>query len=562
MRGVREAARARTPPVLARRAAGGAAPRCGTRSPGSAGPATSPAACGTPAGPERLQGAETAGGHGRAAPASGRRRSRAARRSRQPPTGGHATGSARAAGSRGPHGRAHARQARAGHLRRTATARSTAARRTGRAWPTARARTKGTDTVPMIDAADHRTWPGQCIPVDHRRGRGRVSCSPAPTASAAGAGPAACFPAALAAKLAGHQPERGAVKRSLLALQGPQADPPVGRLPRPQGQAVPAAGMGREGIGMSCPGLHCAGCGAGLAVPVGPCSPPTGSYGSPSTSLRWSRYRPRVASWPSLRWSADEAAGTPRGQARRPHGALDGPAEDASTESRDFRTPGPPPRARPGRRPHPFPRPARSRAGPRHQASTRKAGRRHAKDHLVGRDRSHRLVGHQRSGRRRPGGQEPAGVRRARSLVAHHRHQERLGTCHGTCIVIVVAIVAHLAGGGSPTPPLQQHDMHRNLYYTYGRGLYGSIKIGGYRIGHPLLRRSTAVRSGDLALTPRPVGDPRHCPEAVLTGRTIPGYRAIHPLAPCVTYRTLSGCTANQERTLCHDHDHRRHRFG
>jgi len=32
----------------------------------------------------------------------------------------------------------------------------------------------------------------------------------------------------------------------------------------------------------------------------------------------------------------------------------------------------------------------------------------------------------------------------------------------------------------------RQHGMHPNLYYTYGRGWYGSIRLGGFRIGHRL----------------------------------------------------------------------------
>ena len=55
----------------------------------------------------------------------------------------------------------------------------------------------------------------------------------------------------------------------LLAVQGPEADPPPRCLPRPQGQAVADPGMEREGVGlMACGGLHCAGCGGGSVAPV------------------------------------------------------------------------------------------------------------------------------------------------------------------------------------------------------------------------------------------------------------------------------------------------------
>jgi hypothetical protein len=56
-------------------------------------------------------------------------------------------------------------------------------------------------------------------------------------------------------------------------------------------------------------------------------------------------------------------------------------------------------------------------------------------------------------------------------------------------IVIIVALVAlHLFGGArSHRSHYQRHGAHPNLYYTYGRGWYGSIRLpGGFRVGHKL----------------------------------------------------------------------------
>ena len=53
--------------------------------------------------------------------------------------------------------------------------------------------------------------------------------------------------------------------------------------------------------------------------------------------------------------------------------------------------------------------------------------------------------------------------------------------------VLVVGLLIHLAGGArSHRRHYRQHGMHPNLYYTYGRGFYGSIRVGGFRIGHRL----------------------------------------------------------------------------
>ena len=55
-------------------------------------------------------------------------------------------------------------------------------------------------------------------------------------------------------------------------------------------------------------------------------------------------------------------------------------------------------------------------------------------------------------------------------------------------IVVAALVLLHLAGGGrAHRRHYQQHGMHPNLYYTYGRGWYGSVRLpGGFRVGHRL----------------------------------------------------------------------------
>jgi hypothetical protein len=55
-------------------------------------------------------------------------------------------------------------------------------------------------------------------------------------------------------------------------------------------------------------------------------------------------------------------------------------------------------------------------------------------------------------------------------------------------VVIVLALAAHLAGGArNHRRHYRQHGIHPNLYYTYGRGWYGSVRLpGGFRVGHRL----------------------------------------------------------------------------
>jgi hypothetical protein len=54
-------------------------------------------------------------------------------------------------------------------------------------------------------------------------------------------------------------------------------------------------------------------------------------------------------------------------------------------------------------------------------------------------------------------------------------------------IILAALFVLHLLGGAhAHRRHYQRHGVHPNLYYTYGRGLYGSIRVGGFRIGHRL----------------------------------------------------------------------------
>jgi hypothetical protein len=54
--------------------------------------------------------------------------------------------------------------------------------------------------------------------------------------------------------------------------------------------------------------------------------------------------------------------------------------------------------------------------------------------------------------------------------------------------IAVILLAVHLGGGArSHRRHYRQHGVHPNLYYTYGRGWYGSIRLpGGFRIGHRL----------------------------------------------------------------------------
>jgi hypothetical protein len=55
-------------------------------------------------------------------------------------------------------------------------------------------------------------------------------------------------------------------------------------------------------------------------------------------------------------------------------------------------------------------------------------------------------------------------------------------------LVLIVFAVTHLAGGArAHRRHYRQHGVHPNVYWTYGRGWYGSIRLpGGWRVGHRL----------------------------------------------------------------------------
>jgi len=54
-------------------------------------------------------------------------------------------------------------------------------------------------------------------------------------------------------------------------------------------------------------------------------------------------------------------------------------------------------------------------------------------------------------------------------------------------LIAVALVVLHLAGGArAHRRHYRRHGLHPNLYWTYGRGWYGSVRLGGFRIGHRL----------------------------------------------------------------------------
>lgn len=53
-------------------------------------------------------------------------------------------------------------------------------------------------------------------------------------------------------------------------------------------------------------------------------------------------------------------------------------------------------------------------------------------------------------------------------------------------VVIVALVVIHLAGGAHGHARARRRGMNPRLYYSLGRGWYGSIRVGGFRIGHRL----------------------------------------------------------------------------
>ena len=58
---------------------------------------------------------------------------------------------------------------------------------------------------------------------------------------------------------------------------------------------------------------------------------------------------------------------------------------------------------------------------------------------------------------------------------------------HLAIAIIVGLVVLHLLGGAHHhRRHYRQHGVHPNLYYTYGRGWWGSINLFGFRVGHRL----------------------------------------------------------------------------
>jgi hypothetical protein len=56
-----------------------------------------------------------------------------------------------------------------------------------------------------------------------------------------------------------------------------------------------------------------------------------------------------------------------------------------------------------------------------------------------------------------------------------------------TFIVIGVVVFWLLGGAHGHRRHYRRHGVHPNLYYTYGRGWYGSVRLpGGFRVGHRL----------------------------------------------------------------------------
>jgi hypothetical protein len=51
--------------------------------------------------------------------------------------------------------------------------------------------------------------------------------------------------------------------------------------------------------------------------------------------------------------------------------------------------------------------------------------------------------------------------------------------------IVVFLVLAHLAGGArAHHRHYREHGAHPDLYYTYGRGWWGSVNVLGFRVGH------------------------------------------------------------------------------
>jgi len=57
---------------------------------------------------------------------------------------------------------------------------------------------------------------------------------------------------------------------------------------------------------------------------------------------------------------------------------------------------------------------------------------------------------------------------------------------HAFVAVVVVLLVLHLAGGAHHHARRRARGLRPRLYYTYGSGWWGSVRLGGWRIGHRL----------------------------------------------------------------------------
>ena len=54
-------------------------------------------------------------------------------------------------------------------------------------------------------------------------------------------------------------------------------------------------------------------------------------------------------------------------------------------------------------------------------------------------------------------------------------------------VIAAVLLVVHLAGGAHHhRRHYRRTGLHPNLWWTYGRGWWGSVRIGGFRVGHHL----------------------------------------------------------------------------
>lgn len=54
-------------------------------------------------------------------------------------------------------------------------------------------------------------------------------------------------------------------------------------------------------------------------------------------------------------------------------------------------------------------------------------------------------------------------------------------------LIAAALVVLHLIGGAHHHRRARRHGLNPRLYYSFGRGWYGSLRLpGGWRIGHRL----------------------------------------------------------------------------